>query len=120
MNKTIFEKTVFIIISKCFVYELVHNEILFEVYVHWEGKWLFKVTFLKSNVSIIVLCFHVLVGAIEVSIATMSKLDRSNAAETYTVGFVPSYLLPDKRPNSLNPFLHPLVADLEEAFIEGA
>ena len=26
-------------------------------------------------------------------IATMSKLDRSNAAEIYTVGFVPSYSL---------------------------
>ena len=50
----------------------------------------------------------------------MSKLDRSNAAETYTVGFVPSYLLPDKRPNSLDPFLHTLVADLEKGFIEGA
>lgn len=61
-----------------------------------------------------------LIGAIEVSIATMSKLDRSNAVETYTVGFVPSYLLPDKRPNSLDPFLHPLVADLEKGFIEGA
>ena len=53
-------------------------------------------------------------------IATMSKLDRSNAVETYTVGFVPSYLLPDKRPNSLDPFLQPLVADLEKGFIEGA
>ena len=50
----------------------------------------------------------------------MSKLDRSNAVETYTVGFVPSYVLPDKRPNSLDPFLQPLVADLEKSFIEGA
>ena len=50
----------------------------------------------------------------------MSKLDRSNAVETYTVGFVPSYVLPDKRPNSLDPFLQPLVADLEKGFIEGA
>lgn len=50
----------------------------------------------------------------------MSKLNRSNAVETYTVGFVPSYVLPDKRPNSLDPFLQPLVADLEKGFIEGA
>ena len=49
----------------------------------------------------------------------MSKLDRSNAVETYTVGFVPSYVLPDKRPNSLDPFLQPLVEDLEKGFIEG-
>lgn len=49
----------------------------------------------------------------------MSKLDGSNATEVYTVGFVPSYSLPDKRPNSLDPFLHPLVADLEKFFIEG-
>lgn len=53
-------------------------------------------------------------------IATMSKLDRSNAVEIYTVGFVPSYSLPDRRPNSLDPFLYPLVADLEKAFIKGA
>ena len=51
-------------------------------------------------------------------IATMSKLDRSNAAEIYTVGFVPSYSLPDRRPNSLDPFLYPLVADLERPLLK--
>ncbi|KAJ7389135.1 hypothetical protein OS493_033459 [Desmophyllum pertusum] len=40
--------------------------------------------------------------------------------EVYTVGFVPSYLLPDKRPNAMDPFLEPLVADIENSFIEDA
>ena len=58
-------------------------------------------------------------GAIEVSIATMSKEDRLCTEEIYTVGFVPSYDLPEARPNSIDPFLEPLVRDLEEGFIEG-
>lgn len=58
-------------------------------------------------------------GAIEVSIATMNKEHRLSTEEVYTVGFVPSYDLPDGRPNSLDPFLQPLVQDLEEGFIEG-
>ena len=53
------------------------------------------------------------------SIATMSKEDRLCTEEIYTVGFVPSYDLPDARPNSIDPFLEPLVRDLEEGFIEG-
>jgi len=60
-----------------------------------------------------------ILGAIELSIATMSKADRASVEEIYTVGFVPSYLLPDQRPNSLDPFLEPLVTDLERGFIEG-
>lgn len=55
----------------------------------------------------------------EVTIATMSKCNRMSTEEVYTVGFVPSYLLPDRRPNALDPFLEPLVADLENSFIEG-
>lgn len=39
--------------------------------------------------------------------------------EVYTVGFVSFYLLPNNRPNALDPFLEPLVADLENSFIEG-
>ena len=39
--------------------------------------------------------------------------------EVYTVGFVSFYLLPNKRPNALDPFLEPLVGDLENSFIEG-
>lgn len=52
-------------------------------------------------------------------IATMSKEDRLCTEEIYTVGFVPSYDLPEARPNSIDPFLEPLVRDLEEGFIEG-
>lgn len=49
----------------------------------------------------------------------MPKRDRLCTEEIYTVGFVPSYDLPDGRPNSIDPFLEPLVRDLEEGFIEG-
>lgn len=55
----------------------------------------------------------------EVTIATMSKASRCKDEETYTIGFVPSYLLPDGRSNSLDPFLDPLISDLEAGFIEG-
>ena len=58
-------------------------------------------------------------GAIEVSIVTMSKEDRLCTEEIYTVGFVPSYDLQDARPNSIDPFLEPLVRNLEDGFIEG-
>jgi len=34
-------------------------------------------------------------------------------------GFVPSYILPNKIPKSLDPFLSPIVTDLEDAFING-
>ena len=40
-------------------------------------------------------------GSIEVSIATMRKSDRSKVDEVYVCGFVPSYLLPNKCPVSL-------------------
>ena len=58
-------------------------------------------------------------GAIEVSIATMHKKDRSKCEEVYVCGFVPSYLLPNKRPNSLDPFIHPLVEEVKDIFING-
>lgn len=35
------------------------------------------------------------------------------------VGFIPSHLLPKKCPSSLDPFLHPLVSDVEDIFING-
>ena len=35
------------------------------------------------------------------------------------VGFVPSYLLPKKRLISLDPFLEPLIRNIEEGFISG-
>ena len=58
-------------------------------------------------------------GAFEVSIATMSKQERSKSGEVYVCGFVPSYLLPNKRPNSLDPFLHPFIEEVKDLFING-
>ena len=55
-------------------------------------------------------------GAIEVTIA---KAKRSSTDEVYVVGFVPSYQLPKSRPCSLDPFLHPLISDIEDIFING-
>ena len=49
----------------------------------------------------------------------MAKEQRLQTGEVYTVGFVPSYDLPDARPNSIDPFLEPLVSDIEKGFIEG-
>ena len=37
----------------------------------------------------------------------------------YVCGFVPSYLLPNKTSCSLDPFLSPLMSEIEEAFING-
>ncbi|PFX17367.1 hypothetical protein AWC38_SpisGene18303 [Stylophora pistillata] len=52
-------------------------------------------------------------GAIEVSIATMCKGERCPTDEVYVVGFVPSFLLPCKRSISLDPFLDPLIREIE-------
>ncbi len=59
------------------------------------------------------------VGSIEVQVVTMSKLDRLKTEEVYVCGFVPSYVLPKKMPWSLDPFLHPLITEIEDAFING-
>ena len=59
------------------------------------------------------------IGVIDVSVATMKNEERLQTGEVYTVGFVPSYDLPDKRPNSIDPFLEPLVSDIDNGFIEG-
>ena len=59
------------------------------------------------------------IGAIEVTIANMDKAERSKTDQVYVVGFVPSYQLPKSRPCSLDPFLHPLVSDIEKIFING-
>ena len=37
----------------------------------------------------------------------------------YICGFIPSYLLPNKQPNFLDPFLSPLIEEIEELFIDG-
>lgn len=59
------------------------------------------------------------IGSIEVQIATMCKLDRSNTDEVYVCGFVPCYMVPNSMPWSLDPFLHPLITEIEDAFIDG-
>lgn len=60
-----------------------------------------------------------IIGAIEVTIANMAKAKRSKTDQVYVVGFVPSYQLSKSRPCSLDPFLHPLVSDIENIFING-
>ena len=49
----------------------------------------------------------------------MSKSSRCTTDEVYVVGFVPTYLLPNKTPISLDPFLEPLIRDIENGFING-
>lgn len=58
-------------------------------------------------------------GAIEVQIANMSKKDRQKQSEIFVVGFVPAYLLPERRPISFDPFLSPILDDIENGFIDG-
>jgi len=59
------------------------------------------------------------IGSIELQIATMLKQDRVKGGEIYVCGFVPSYQLPNKMPWSLDPFLDPLITEIEDAFING-
>ena len=49
----------------------------------------------------------------------MSKSDRSKTSEVYVCGFVPNYLLPNKASWYLDPFLHPLITEIEDSFING-
>ena len=58
-------------------------------------------------------------GAFEIGIATMAKEKRLDVGEVYVLGFVPSYLLPKKRPVSLDPFMEPFIRDIEDGFING-
>ena len=58
-------------------------------------------------------------GAIEVQIANMSKEDRQKQSEIFVVSFAPAYLLPERRPISLDPFLPPLLDEIEDGFING-
>jgi len=57
-------------------------------------------------------------GSIEVTIANMTKCDRSHIEEVYVLGFVPSSEVP-KLPETLDPFLLPLMTDLCSGFING-
>ena len=58
-------------------------------------------------------------GALEVQIANMCKEDRQKQCEIFVVGFVPTYLLPERRPVALDPFLLPLIEEIEDGFING-
>lgn len=49
----------------------------------------------------------------------MTKDDRSNTDEVYVCGFVPCYIVPNRMPWSLDPFLHPLITEIEDTFIDG-
>ena len=51
-------------------------------------------------------------GALEVQIATMCKEDRCKTGEVFVVGFVSCYLLPNKRPVALDPFLAPFIEEM--------
>ena len=58
-------------------------------------------------------------GALEVQIATMCKDERCKSEEVFVVGFVPCYLLPNKRPLPLDPFLAAFIEEIKTGFIEG-
>ena len=49
----------------------------------------------------------------------MTKAARSHTDEVYVVGFIPCCLLPKRRPCSFDPFLHPLLTEIEDSFISG-
>lgn len=49
----------------------------------------------------------------------MYKEDRQKQSEIFVVGFVPTYLLPERRPVALDPFLLPLLEEIEDGFING-
>ena len=49
----------------------------------------------------------------------MYKKDRQKQSEIFVVGFVPTYLLPERRPVALDPFLLPLLEEIEDGFING-
>ena len=97
---------------------------------HWDGFRPFRSTgkhscgkeYIQSEVNVIrrellsCVCYRL---CIDFTIATMAKCDRSSTEEVYIAGFVPSYLLPHKRPCSLDPFLHPLITEIEDLFING-
>lgn len=57
-------------------------------------------------------------GSLEVSIANMTKNDRSHVEEVYVVGFVPCSQVPNL-PEALDPFLQPLLQDISTGFIDG-
>ena len=49
----------------------------------------------------------------------MTKKERAKNDEVYMCGFVPCHLLPNRRPNALDPFIHPLIEEVKDLFING-
>lgn len=49
----------------------------------------------------------------------MLKDDHVKGGEIYICGFLPSYRFPNEMPWSLDPFLDPLITEIEDAFING-
>ena len=51
----------------------------------------------------------------------MSKEDRSKHGKVYMCAdlYLVTYLLPNKMPCSLDPFLYPLITEIEDTFIDG-
>lgn len=64
-------------------------------------------------------CMCMYVGSIELQITTMLKQDRVKGGEIYVCGFVHSYQLSNKMSWSLDPFLDPLITEIEDTFING-
>lgn len=63
--------------------------------------------------------FLFLLGSIELTVANMEKEKRCLDENVFVSSFVPEHKLPNKQPSALDPFLDPLVTELEELFING-
>ena len=90
---------------------------------HWDGWQPFSTSIKHScgmySIILLKIIYLISIGSIEISIATMKKADRLKTEEVYVCGFIPNYQLPNKAPWYLDPFLHPLISDIEDAFING-
>ena len=73
---------------------------------HWDGWQPFGTSYRGS-------------GAIEVSLANMTKIDRNKVEEIFVVEFVPAHLIPCGLREILDPFLKPLMEELVDGFIIG-
>ena len=49
----------------------------------------------------------------------MTKCDRNKIDEVYPLTFISLHLLPKKKANLLDPFLEPIIKEIEDIFIEG-
>uniref|UniRef100_A0A7M5WW45 Uncharacterized protein n=3 Tax=Clytia hemisphaerica TaxID=252671 RepID=A0A7M5WW45_9CNID len=58
-------------------------------------------------------------GSIELTIANMRKKERFKNENVFVSSFVPEHKLPNKQPTALDPYLEPLVEEIEELFIDG-